>query len=144
LSLTINDTVSKKRIEINATYFDSNGDEQNKDVFYDANEGIFTDINNNINSEAKKKSDELIYLNYSNANSLRITGINVLNESMFSAEIAWETNNIITLTGYIVNNIFNTMDVATEVNSNGCVRYGTTPGTIHTFNVIMSLHLLIL
>lgn len=65
------------------------------------------------------------------ATGLKITNIQTGNVTNSSANITWNTVNTITVAanrtpgGYIFGNI----DVTTNVSSNGCVRYGTSPGT---------------
>ncbi len=75
-------------------------------------------------------------LNTSTATDIRITNIQTANVTNSSAKITWDTNNSITVAanrtpgGYV----FNSVDVPTNVNSNGCVRYGTSSGVYTSIN----------
>ncbi len=75
-------------------------------------------------------------LDTTGATDIEITNIQTANVTNSSAKITWDTNNSITVAanrtpgGYV----FNSVDIPTNVNSNGCVRYGTSSGVYTSIN----------
>lgn len=123
LSLTLPISGSGPNYSVNAMLRDGLGGTQNGTIDFDSSDGYLYAASASTVSGAAST-----ILNSSrNTSNLTITGINANSITNSSAFIAWNVANNITVTAR-TGNVFNYNVTSTNVNSTGCVHYGTTPG----------------
>ncbi len=113
------------------------GLESGRTITFDTSDGFVTPVTNNTTVSGIAGTR----LNISNATGIKITNILATNIVRDSADISWDTINDITVTaktGYV----FNSVDITTSVDTNGCVFFGTSPGKYsrYTCDIIDSSH----
>lgn len=112
---------------VTATLRNASGEpSQSEQVSFAAGEGTVTPATATTDANGNASTT----LNTSTATGIKLTNIQTSGVTNISANITWDTVNTITVAanrtpgGYIFGNI----DIQTNVNSDGCVRYGTSPG----------------
>lgn len=131
--ISLSYTGSEPLYAITATLRDRFGEADNGEtISFSASEGTVSPPTNNTNAAGNAST----VLNTSTATGIKLTNIQTGNITNNSARITWDTTDTITVAanrtpgGYI----FNSIDIPTNVNSSGCVRYGTTQGNYPNIN----------
>ncbi len=131
--ISLSYTGSEPLYAITATLRDRFGEADNGEtISFSASEGTVSPPTNNTNAAGNAST----VLDTSTATGIKLTNIQTGNITNNSARITWDTTDTITVAanrtpgGYI----FNSIDIPTNVNSSGCVRYGTSQGSYPNIN----------